>query len=250
MKILKHEFSDAIKIMNLGDTHRGDESCDVNALLSNINYIAENENVFWVSTGDMLNVATKASKSSTYKSLSPQKELDTFEKELAPIANKCLGFVSSNHHNRISNEVGLSLDKAIARNLNIPYLGDIGVLNIKVGASCYYIAMHHGVGGGKRRGNKTNNLEDLSLIIPGADVYMEGHSHSFDHFINETHYIDKKRNNLVSQKAYFVTTGHYVKWDGSYAQGYKLKPMPIGSSIITLQPGISGRDKKVEVDFM
>jgi hypothetical protein len=89
--------------------------------------------------------------------------------------------------------------------------------------------MHHGVGGGKRRGGKTNNLEDLSVIIPGADVYLEGHAHSFEFFINEQTYIDRKRALMATYPAYYCITGHFLNYEDSYAQDYKYRPMPHGS---------------------
>ncbi|HZV82608.1 MAG TPA: hypothetical protein VFF53_10635 [Geobacteraceae bacterium] len=196
-------------------------------------------------------MALKTSLSDVYSSLSVERELEEIKRELQPIAHKCLGFVGSNHHRRMNNLTGLNLDKVIANELNIPYLGKLGLINVTCGAASYYIAMHHGVGGGKRRGGKANNLEDLSMVIPSADIYLEGHTHAFTHFVNEVPYIDRKRNRMVSHPAYFVTTGHYLKWEGSYAQDYKLRPMPIGCSVVTLKAAPVGRiaQKRVKVDF-
>lgn len=250
MYIPKYEFSGNVKLINLGDIHRGDDSCDVNTLHKTIDYIRKDDDARWYSTGDLLNVALKNSKSSVYSSMSPKKELKTLKAELEPIARKCLGFVGSNHHNRIDNETGLSLDEYIAAELNIPYLGKIGLICVKVGASCYYMAMHHGTGGGKKRGGKVNSLSELAVVLPGADIYSEGHSHSYVSFVDDVPYIDRKRTAMQMVPATFVTTGHYLKWEGSYAQDSKYKPMPIGSSILELYASEGGNKKKVVVDLL
>lgn len=252
MNILKYDFSSDIQVVNLGDVHRGDETCDVKAFLRDIEYIRSHENCYWVSTGDLLNVALKSSKSNVYTSMSLTKELGIIRKELEPIAKKCLGLVASNHHARLEKDTGLDLDSVICDALGLPFLGKIGLINLKVGASCYYVGMHHGLGGGSMRGGKINGLSRLARIIPGADIYLEGHTHSYASFINEVPYIDKKRNTFKSHKAHFVTTGHYLQWDDSYAQDLKLEPMPIGSAILDIKAGSSGLNeyKRVRADLL
>lgn len=251
MRVRQYRFDDTIRLFNIGDIHRGDKCCDVKAFHRVVEEVRRSDDAYWVSTGDLLNVALKTSLSDCYSSLSLEDEKAELIKELSPIAHKCLGFVGSNHHRRLSNATGLNLDKVIANELKIPYLGKIGLINVTCGRASYFIAMHHGTGGGKRRGGKVNNLEDLASLIPGADVYMEGHTHAFAHFIDEHPYIDRKRNIFSSHPAHFITTGHYLKWDDSYAQDYKLRPMPIGSSIIQLfANGVGvGKNKMVKVDF-
>jgi len=74
-------------------------------------------------------------------------------------------------------------------------------------------------------------------------------THAFTSFINEVAYIDKKRNSLQYSQCHFVTTGHYLQWVGSYAQDLKLKPMPVGCSVVELMATGNGRNKNVKVDF-
>jgi len=251
MRIPQYNFNDGVAIFNLGDVHRGDKACDVSAFNRTIAEI-KNTGAKWVSTGDLLNVALKTSKSDCYSSMSLEDEKDALVKELSPIAGQCLGFVASNHHNRFDQTVGMSLDKIVAKELKVPFLGAVGLINVTCDAASYFIGMHHGIGGGKRRGGKINNLEDLSGIMPAADVYLEGHTHAFASFINEVPYIDRKRNSLRYYKSHFVTTGHYLNWEGSYAQDLKLKPMPVGCSVIELKAAPSGSNakaKNVKIDF-
>jgi hypothetical protein len=252
MDIPIHRFHDGITIMNIGDVHRGDASCNVDLFLKAIDLVLKTPDMYWVSTGDLLNVALKTGVSDVYTSMSPEKEFQNIKKELAPITGKCLGIVSSNHHRRLKIATGFDLDRRISTELDIPYLGTIGMINVICGTASYYVAMHHGVGSGKKRGSKVNSTEQFSELIPGADVYLEGHTHTQDAFINETHYIDRKRQALQSFYSYFVTTGHFLHYDGSYAQDFKLPSRPQGSSLVSLK-GVKGscriNAKDVKTDF-
>lgn len=251
MQIRKYQFPSTIELINIGDLHRGDDACDVDLFYRVVDYISNNPNVYWVSTGDILNTAIRSGRHSTvYNSLSLQKEYDFAINEFHPIAAKCLGVVSSNHHARVYNSVGISLDRLFCKELSVPYLGDMGIINVVAGKNSYYIAMFHGVGSGGTIGAKANGLERLSEIYPGADLYLTGHTHTFQSFIDEVPYIDRKRNKLKHFKSWFCTTGHFLDWDKSYAQQLCLKPRPKGAALCTLYSHPAGTVKKITIDLM
>lgn len=253
MRIPKYTFVDSVKIYNLGDVHRGNATCDSDLFKKTIQFISQEKEAFWVSTGDLLEVALKNSKSDVYSAMNPEKEYESIIKELDPIKDKCLGFVESNHHGRFKKDTGMSLDKFICDSLGIKnkFLGAVGLISVVCGSAKYFVAMHHGTGGGRLRGSKTTSLNRFGDILSGADVYMEGHTHSYEHFVDTVNYIDKKRDIVQSFNAHFVTTGHYLKWEGSYAQNLKLKAMPLGCSVVELFPSDYGRysSKKIKVDL-
>lgn len=145
----------------------------------------------------------------------------------------------------------MSLDESICSHLKIPFLGKLGIMNITCGRSSYYVVLHHGTGAGKKRGSKTNNTEALSELIPAADLYLEGHTHSFDHFIDEVSYIDRKRGGLVVQQMTFCVTGHFLKWEESYAMDMKLQARPQGSAVCELFESKLGKlsNKKIKCDL-
>ncbi len=251
MNISQHCFDTDIVIFNIGDVHRGDEGCNTKLFYKVIAEVQRMDNARWVSTGDLLNVALKTSKSDCYKSKPLGQEMKLLEEELKPIASKCLGLVESNHHRRFDLLTGMSLDEQICGRLNIPFLGKLGILNVTCERNTYFIVMHHGTGAGKKRGSKTNSTEALGELIPAADVYMEGHTHSFDHFVDETSYIDRKRGSLVCQESTFVVTGHFLNWEESYAMDMKLPSRPKGSAVIELTASNQGKrsSKKIRVDL-
>lgn len=250
MEIQKYVFQDSIELFNIGDLHRGDDACDVPLFYYVIDYIKKNPNAYWVSTGDILNTAIRQGKhASIYGSANLETEYNFALEEFRPIADKCLGIVSSNHHLRVFNAIGMSLDRLFARELNVPYLGDMGLINIICDKNSYHAAMFHGIGCSSTIGGKSNNLEKLAQVFPCADLYMTGHTHTYVSFINEIPYIDRKRNKLTYFQSHFVTTGHFLDWDKSYAPQLGLKPAPKGVAVIELAGHPAGNRKKVSIDL-
>ena len=240
--IVTYRFDDSVSIVNLGDIHRGNKTCAVKKLHKIINHIADNPEVYWVSTGDLLETATSNSKSDNYDAMSIEDELNLLCAELEPIASKCLGFVSSNHKDRIQKEVGLNLDHVLADRAGIPFLGTVGLIDVVCGRCSYYIYMHHGAGGGSD-GNKVNRAVKLAENIQGADIYLTGHTHSYSHVPNIQTAIDRKRGKVTHIYSHHVTTGHYIEYERSYAERLGLKAKPIGSSIVHLRGNSTGNEE-------
>lgn len=246
-----YRFDHAVKIYNLGDIHRGNNNCDEAKLRKIITAIAADPAAYWVSTGDLLETATKNSKSSCYEASTPEEELEALSAELQPIREKCLGFVASNHQNRIKKETGLSLDKVLADRAKIPFLGISAVIKVVCGRNSYFISMHHGVGGGTD-GNKVNRAMKLSQNWHGLDIYLTGHTHSFSYVQDVQNLIDRKRDKVTRIVTHHVTTGHFLKYEGSYAEDLGLKEKPTGCSVVELAAHPVGNEgnKLVEVKFV
>jgi len=242
------EFKDSykIKIVNLGDVHFGNPFCDWTGFFKIVDYIQRHPDVYWVSTGDILEVNTKNNKTFDHDGMSLQEELTEVCDALKPIAEKCLGIVGSNHHYRVQRQIGLSLDALLAELLGIPFLGFSGFLRIVVGNIGYFIAMHHSMGFGKSRGAKVNNLQRLGDIYKGYDLYLTGHTHCYTTFIDSNIILDRKHYCNMEVKARYVTTGHYLDYEGSYAEMGMLTPAPKGSAEITLH----AKNKNITVDFL
>lgn len=250
MNIKKYTFDTDIQILNIGDLHRGDNACDVSLFYDCIDYITRNKNCYWISTGDILNTAIRNGKhASIYGSVKLEDEYEYCMDEFRQISDKCLGVVSSNHHLRVFNAIGMSLDKLFCRELNVPYLGDMGLINIVCDKNSYYAALFHGCGAGATIGAKANGLEKLSQVFPCADLYLTGHTHTYQSFISEVPYIDRKRTKLSYFQSYFCTTGHFLNWNESYAPQLGLKPSPKGAAHIEFHASPCGNKKKVRIDL-
>lgn len=228
-----YQFPHEVRIYNLGDIHRGNKTCNTSRLYKTIAAIKDDPHARWISTGDILETATNNSKSDSYSAMSPDEELTAIAEEFAPIASKCLGFVASNHHHRIEREVGLSLDTVLAEKLSIPFLGKSARIVVVCGRCAYFINLHHGVGGGTD-GNKLNRAITLAQNWLGLDIYMTGHTHTYDHCPIIQTVIDRKRRKMTEIKSHIVITGHYLGYEGSYAEDMGLKAKPIGSAVVEL----------------
>lgn len=249
--IAQYKFSETVRLYNLGDIHRGNANCNEKFFRETVQRIADEPNAYWISTGDLLECATRHSISDVHAAMSTQEELDVIESELQPIKHKCLGFVSSNHHHRINKETGVSLDRMVAAHCGLKYLGDTGLINVTVGRGSYYIVLHHGTGGGTE-GNAVNRALKAAGNYQGADVYMSGHTHKSTAVPFNQQIIDRKRGIVRNVLSYSIVTGHCLDWKGSYAERMALKPAPLGFAFVDLGLNENGNEaaKRITPGFL
>lgn len=242
--VTQYKEDSEVLLYNLGDVHLGDDACDIDTFLRVVERIRANPKARWVSTGDICNVALTTSKSSPYNSLNLEEELDFAVKTLKPIADKCYGIVSSNHHDRLQKQAGMSLDKVLCSYLSVPFLGALGSVVITCGRLSHWSVLHHTTGGGTTGGAKMNKQDRLMNLVPGADIYLAGHTHSHMVSTDCQFYLDRKRLTAKMLRQIKVTTGHYINYDSSYAASMMLTPKPKGSSVIRLPYSMSGNDDR------
>ena len=179
-----------IKVVPVSDYHFGDPHSDHKKILQEIEYIKNNDDVFFIMNGDILDCAIASSIGDTYASLySPMDELKACEDLFAPIAHKCLCIVQGNHELRHYRTNGISMTEIFAKQLKIEdrYSPTTAFLFLRFGrlaggenshgrkvAYTFYVC--HGNGGGKKVGGKLQRLSDLSTIAD-ADCYICGHTH-------------------------------------------------------------------------
>ena len=226
LQTIRIDNTDRISIVNIGDVHFGNPNCDREGFRNIVKKIKNEKDTYWVSTGDLLEVALIGSLGDVYKSQSLQDELQEVADILKPISKKCLGIVGSNHHERLEKKTGLNLDSVISMWLGIPYLGYFGFLRIIVKGIGFYICMHHGFGFGRSQGSKTNNMLHIGQVVKGFDVYLTGHSHSYSVIPETDRILDRKHNKVVERNVYYVCTGHFLNYKGSYAEKKALKLKP------------------------
>jgi len=99
----------------------------------------------------------------------------------------------------------------------------------------------HGKSSGKLLGSKVNNVRDLILIYPGADIYLMGHDHSRGGMPAVSLEAIKSKNkdklHIKERTQFYCRTGSYLqayKQDrSSYASSRLLAPSSLGK--ITLR---------------
>ena len=239
-----------ISIINLGDVHFGNPNCDRKGFKNIVHIIKKTPNMYWVSTGDLLEVALKGSLGDVYKSQPLQEELQSIVDILSPIRKKCLGIVGSNHHDRLERETGLNLDHVICAWLGIPYLGYFGFLRIVVQNVGFYLCLHHGFGFGRSPGAKVNNMAYIGQVAKGFDVYLTGHTHSFSILTDTDWILDRKHYKMVKRDVYYVCTGHFLNYKDSYAERKALKPKPKWCARLDLISKGNPSCKKIKVGHL
>ena len=247
MKCIKHNLGkfEEIRILPLADLHLGDTNSDFKKLMEYINFIKDNDNVFTILNGDLMDSATRYSVGDVYgQTLSPMEQLKQCVKLFEPIAPKILAVTPGNHEQRINRNDGISMTDLMCAQLGIPerHTSTAALLFIRFGedeARChhkrpvlYTIYCVHGAGGGRMEGGKVNRLMQLGNIVD-ADIFL--HSHSHLPAIVKTGYYRVSAANSSAHKVdkLFVNTAALLNY-GGYGELQSYKPTSIEMPMIIL----------------
>lgn len=144
------------------------------------------------------------------------------------------------HEERVYKETGIDISKCLARELNVPYLGNACWSEFKVGKQTYHIYSLHGRTGSKFDGTALLAIERISVSF-FADLVAMGHTHKCINSIVLTQHVT---NGLVKEhKRHLLITGHYLKYDRGYAQTIGLPISKLGSPKVKF--GIKSKDISV-----
>ena len=234
------------KLKFFGDFHYGSKQCNETALKNEIEKI-KREKCKVILMGDEINVGTKHSVGggSWDDKIDIQTQYEEIIEMLQPIKDKILGIHASNHLQRIYNETSLDLTANIARDLGIGYFGFGVFSHLRFGSNTYTIYSTHGSSGAILPYTKIKSAVNLSSHYQ-ADVYACGHVHSLESLTITYHTVNLKDKTLEERKKYFVLTGSYLNYKGSYAEMKNYGPSRIGCA-----SAIFSKDKwnvKIETD--
>jgi len=251
---LPEEFTELF-LVPMSDLHKGNPFFSEKHLNRTTEYIASKPNVRYVLNGDMLEAATKTSKSNVFaQTEAPGKQAAWVKKHFAPISKQCLGLTSGNHENAIYDTVGVDLCGEIADALDRPYRPEGMLLKISFGGGnerhatapyVFWTYMTHGWGGARTPGAKAKKVEDQSHYVT-ADLHIMSH----DHVVNVAptvelqadrrtypvydEYEDEKEwqsGTVRAKRVMLVKSNAYLKW-GGYAQRLGFPPSDLTSPLI------------------
>jgi predicted phosphodiesterase len=254
LKIIKRDLSDfdEIEIYALSDTHFEDSKSNHKKMYEWRAEVLAEDNRFVVINGDIINAATKNSKSDIYSSKdNPDGALDDVVEFLQPIADRILAIVGGNHEARIYNESGIKPMRRVARELGLVdlYTDEAYLLFVSFGKSqgrscrkmVYSIYGRHGCGsGGKKVGSKANGLVDIENIID-ADIYIQGHTHQSFATRKSFFRADYRNKKVTLVEKLFVNTNAWLDF-GGYGEVLGFSPSSIKWPVITL----NGIERKAE----
>jgi hypothetical protein len=243
-----------LRIVPLADLHIGDELLDMKALKEAIEYIRDNENVYTVLNGDLMNTAIKSSISDVYnETMTPMQQIDELVRILYPIKDKILVATSGNHERRIERDTSIDILNIAMKELGLGhrYTNDAFYLFLYFGKKeqgrqapmVYTIYSKHGTGNGRKIGSKMNRLVEMSETCY-ADVQLMSHVHTQAGTRDRMYLPDYSNKSLNIKETVYAISNSFLNF-GGYSEkcGYK----PVSTDYIEIILNGSKRKAKVVI---
>lgn len=256
--------SDHAYLLVLGDLHVGDKAFGKESrrkLRGYIEWVKEHPNARIILNGDLLNVATRVSKTSPFEQdMTLEEQISTVASFLEPVKDRIIGAVMGNHCKRIADFAGFDPTISILTLLGLSpaetYFKHCGVIKVKVGKKkrgtkessriAYTVVFHHTTGGGKLIGSKLNRIDVMrNSTVGNADIYFGSHNHSLSTAIVSRNEYNPYSETIEQRKQVLVSCGGYLEWNDSYAEAGQLEPMELGSPRVRLD----GKKKDLRVSL-
>lgn len=246
MKVIKHDLPDykELRILPLADLHVGDIHSDFKKVQEWLAYIHDNENVYCILNGDLMDAAIKSSIGDIYgASLQPMEQLKHCVSIFEPVKDKILCVTPGNHEQRIYRSDGLDLTQIFCNQLGISSLYSPAsvLLFIRFGEAnphrhnrkiCYTLFCVHGAGSGRMEGGKVNRLMQLGNICD-ADVYVHSHTHLPAVVKNSYYRVCIQNSSIEKVDKLFINTASSLNY-GGYGELQSYKPNSLDTPVIIL----------------
>jgi predicted phosphodiesterase len=235
VKSVSRDFdADKLLLIPLGDVHLGSPTCNVDKFERTIDFIRRT-NCYVILMGDLMEAASKSSVGAGWveQTVSPQKQLDSLEDALEPIRNKILLVLEGNHEDRIWKDSGIRVMKILAKTLRVPFGGYSAFLKLRVGKNNYIIHAQHGSSNAWYPHTKLTAAMRTAAHTD-ADLYLYGHTHELLSIKVPRRSMSKRDRIVETSEKYFVLTGSFLEYEGSYAQKKNMYPIQTGIANITL----------------
>ena len=226
--------ADRIKVIPLGDIHVGapENQCDWEKVLREIQYILETPDCYMIGMGDYMDCASKMVRKgpNVYSSsLAPMEQYEKIYNAFKPLVDKgkLLGLLTGNHEQWIMEDAGIDIIAMLCMTLKVPFLGSACDVVFKVNEQRYTGYIQHGSSAAKLGSTKIAAMMNANRDIY-ADFFCYGHVHQ----VAATKCARRMEGKEV--KNYYVLTGHFLKWEGGYAQAFGISPSPTGVAKLSL----------------
>lgn len=280
MRIVKREFynveySREIKIVPISDIQLSAKACREDFLKNDIEKVKNDPNCFWIGMGDYGDYINLKDPRFDFNTLADwakteigdlanaqtRRLSDYFE----PIAGKCLGMVKGNHEDAIHKYTGNDCYKRLCLDVidNGKFIGDDKITlgyngfivldfyrySTKEAKKRVVIYVHHGYGGGRKKGGKSNMLENLISNVE-ADIIITGHVHDSISFPDSLYKIDRN-GNLKQISRWGLIASSYLSSFGdgydTYSEKAGYKPLALAWNEIILRPMLERDADRIEI---
>ena len=269
MKLIEQKLPAKHKSIELeifADLHIGSKKCNMSLINERIKRVKENDNVYCILLGDIINNSTKTSVGDVYEEpLSPMEQMKLACSLFEPIKDKILAITAGNHERRSYRTEGTDLTWFLARQLGKEDCYDYAacVLLVRFGANTrhtraskkdydyrptsYSLYISHGDGqGGITMGAKANGLQRRGSIID-ADVIVTGHTHQPLTFRTMEYRI---RTNgiphIEEHEQVYVNASSTLEYE-EYAEIKGMRPSSVKSPVIVLYSGLPQGKRLIDV---
>jgi len=232
---LKKEIKNKeFEIYFVNDLHIGLKGFREKDFIKNVrDPILKGKNKYWIGLGDYIEGRSPSHKfyDAAARDVDVNDQLKKMSDLLKPIAPKCLGMVIGNHERSVLRETTIDIVMNFCCNNNIPYAGNVGLLDISNGrGQVKSLLFAHGSGGGVTKGGPLNKAVNYTQYWD-ADMYFQGHSHSLSSAVVDKH--ERDSNNAPTFRATHVTVcgsflSGYPNGSNSYEETMNLPPNGIG----------------------
>jgi hypothetical protein len=248
----KYKQVKEIRIVPLADIHIGNPLLDEKLLKQTIEYIKDNDNVFTILNGDLMNTAIKSSISDIYEeTMTPMQQIEELVNLLAPIKEKILVATSGNHERRITRETSIDITHIAMKELAIGerYTNGAYYLYLYFGEKergrkapmVYTIFGYHGSGNGRKLGGKINRLVEMSEICV-ADIFLMSHVHTPIGTKKVMFVPDYGNKTLTRREMLYAVSNSFLNYGGYASQhGYS----PVSTSRIEIILNGNKRESKL-----
>lgn len=222
---------DKLKIVPLADVHFGSVAHLDTKFREYINYIAENDNVFAVILGDLLENSHGDSNKgvSIYEQdIRPKSQVEQMCELLSPIAHKILWAIPGNHEDRSRIRDYDPLER-ICEKLDIPYNYMPIYADIIWNDHIFTFHCSHGRSGAGTKGGKINSAIKPQNMQEHVHFTISAHVH--DAMVNRTSRICRDRVNfkLEEKKQYVIICPSFMGYFESYAAKSGYEPGSVGA---------------------
>ena len=221
-------------LVPLGDSHLGAPTCNIDKFRKALAFIQRTDCVV-VLMGDLMEDASKHSVGAGWveQTGDPQAQLDALYEVLLPIRDKLLVVLEGNHEARIWTQTGIRVSKILANMLKVPFGGYSTFLKLKVRKNNYVVHAQHGSSNAWYPHTKLTAAMRTAQHTD-ADLYLYGHTHELLSIKVPRRSIDLRNRTVATSEKYFVLTGSFLEYEGSYAQKKNMFPIETGIANITL----------------
>jgi hypothetical protein len=217
MNVQKEEESNSVLFSTITDMHEGLISVRPEIVDKFINII-NNNNIYVVGTGDLLENANKTSVGAgwTEQNKPPYQQILDAKKKMEKITPQLLGIVGGNHStNRMCNS-GIDVEEVLAHFLGVPYSDDYMIVCFTINGISFVNYCWHGYGKSATEGGKINSALRPFIYTEGIDTYWSGHFHDFKRVCKIRYEYDKFTRTMHERTVNFVLQGGFNDFQHSF----------------------------------